>query len=127
VDPFIVRIAAYPLLKYLAYAGWCGLVAPSEPKGFWFSRWGLGLIRLGIGIVIGTVLTFFGLHLQFARSALATWAVLMLFIRWFEWSLITLLLKRPSAWAWKLGGIAVSFATDGLAVCAAGAIRGMIC
>jgi hypothetical protein len=140
--PFLAPIAAYPVLKYLAYAGWCGLVSRgyNPERRPWRTAWGLGLIRLLIGVAVGSVLTLAGLHLRFAAWNAPAWVAVMIPIRWLEWSALAAIAARTGLRpatillgadgrlrAWQLGGVVVSFATDLLMIAAAGSFRAMIC
>jgi hypothetical protein len=145
--PFIIPIAAYPILKYLAYAGWCGLVSSvynAEDK-LWRTAWSLGFIRLLIGISVGAFVVYTGALASVGGSSgpslkpgAAAFAFLAA-VRWLEWSVManivadsafdaaTLVGGINGLRSWQLGGIAVSFATDACAVIAAGNLRGLIC
>lgn len=133
---------AYPILKYLSYAAWCGLLsrAYNPERRLWRTAWGLGIVRLFIGIIVGAILTYSGIQIEFGTHYVFTWVALMLPVRWLEWSVMALILAKsgfdPAKFllgvngklrAWQLGGIVVSFATDFLMMMAAGSIRAMIC
>jgi hypothetical protein len=134
-------IVAYPVVKYLAYAGWCGLLAKTynPERMLWRTAWGLGVVRLLIGLVLGAFLTFWGLHLAFGSNYVLYWVAVMVPVRWLEWSVTAGIISKsfsPAGLlvgqngklrAWQAGGILVSFATDVLMVMAGGAMRYVIC
>jgi hypothetical protein len=128
----VYMMALYAIVKWFFYAFWCnigvGLFRREKlppQAGFWdktrFSE-GMyyGVIRLFIGIVLGSIIWFMG------HSASAGFYLLgFIPVRWFEWSILDRLIKRrklslPGFWIgenmrsslWRLGGILVSYAAD---------------
>jgi hypothetical protein len=131
--------ALYALLKYGAYAAWCGV-----GLRFLALQWrrrvlaaaGFGLLRLamgigfGIGIWILAMLMYGSLRedgspMSHVAATAATYAAVYVPVRWIEWSLLEVAMNRKARslrgwWAgpggrsrlWRLGGIAISCAAD---------------
>jgi len=109
----------YVLVKLACYIGWCwfglhlwrpGDASPLKSVGF-------GFLRLGIGIMFGTIIFF----AAGATREDLLWDYLKIYtpVRLLEWFILAWLIIRnsgskiaPKAWLWCVGGIVVSFAAD---------------
>ena len=137
--PFI-PLVIYAVAKYLAYSGWCALLPDAGERPWWRRGFGLGFVRLLIGVSVGAAVGFAGAHLTFASRMPLAFGVILLPIRWLEWNLVaTIGLRLPllphflilgptgKSRLWTAGGILVSFATDVLAIVALGSMRALVC
>ena len=135
-----VPILFYAIVKYLAYSGWCAVLPERVSRPWWRRGFGLGLVRLALGIAVGGCVAAAGAHLAFAARSPIPFLAMLLPVRWLEWSVTALVgselpllphfvLLGPSGRArlWMLGGMAVSFATDVVAIIAMGTMRALVC
>jgi hypothetical protein len=115
----MVTYLIYVVVKLTCYVGccWLGLRLwrPGDATAFHSARF--GVLRLGIGIIFGTVIFF-------AAGATADdllWDYIKIYtpVRLLEWFILAWLILRNSGkkitretWLWSLGGIVVSFAAD---------------
>jgi hypothetical protein len=144
----VAGVLAFLAVKLLAYTAWCwvglGVLAAPRP-GSRIRRAGvLALLRLALGFALGWLLLF-GLTAvapEQNRLGLSLPALLVgfVFLRWLEWSFIgALAAGRASQWRavllgtgprehlWRVGGLAVSFATDLATFFGVGALGLMPC
>ena len=134
---------AYITLKYLAYVAWCFLgfrVLTSFSRGTLSRAFGIGLIRLLIGLIFGVVIYLIGSMVYFALIDLPatgplTYLAVYVPVRWLEWSIIAMLIAPPArkfSWfwvglntrdrLWRCGGILISCAADVPMIIALGGI-----
>jgi hypothetical protein len=124
-------LLAYIIVKYAAYAVWCGLgVHWLAPTARFALRSGLqfGLVRLLIGAAAGFGIFLVGgvMHWNAWSNVFLQYLVVYAPVRWFEWGIMELLVSRGSLnpsmvfalgadgrsrW-WRLGGILVSHLAD---------------
>jgi hypothetical protein len=126
------RFFIYALLKWLAYAVWCGvgLALAGRPKNRFLLAgwWGLVRVFLGLsfGLLIGSVVLSFRIlpTLTWLGPRL-TWFFLYLLIylpvRLIEWSILARWL-RVSDYSWRLQGIMVSCTVDFLQIVLLGSL-----
>ena len=108
----------YVVIKLVSYIAWCWLgLRLWRASPTWSNAAGLGLLRLGIGIVFGVAI-FFATPVQ--REDLL-WKYLAIYapVRLLEWLILAMIILRASfnmrlrsALFWCGGGIAVSFLAD---------------
>lgn len=134
---------AFLLIKLLAYAAWCWLglrVLGAKPPASMLRRVGvLALVRVALGFALGWLMV---LALTFIapgqnRLGLSVPSLILGFVllRWLEWSFVGALAtghanhpriilfgRNLKEHLWRLGGLAVSFATDLAGVLGVGAL-----
>lgn len=133
-------------LKLAAYTAWCwlGLRLLSAPDRRTGQALVLGLLRLGLGLGLGwlMVLAFTVFAPQQNRLGVSLPALLIGFVllRWLEWSFVGAVITRnanrpsvlllgtgPKEHGWRVGGLAISFATDLAGVFGVGALGAIPC
>lgn len=127
-DPVV--LAAYVVLKYTAYAGWCALGTRIVP-GAWRSWIAAGLcfgaVRLLMGLLFGVLILLAVGPIYQKSGGVGTYAMLYVPVRILEWSIMVFAMTRlsrrpieklPSPWkresvqAWVLGGVLISCLAD---------------
>lgn len=139
----VVGIVGFFALKLAAYSAWCWLglrlLTPARPRAGTAIL--LGLARVALGLVLGWALVA-GMTVAAPRSnrlgvSLPALVLGFVILRWLEWCVLGAVVSR-AGWSpgavlgrsarqqvWRVGGVAVSFATDAGALFGIGAL-GMI-
>jgi hypothetical protein len=133
-------VLIYAVAKYAAYCGWCFLLPGAARDRWWRRGFGLGLVRVILGLLVGSAVAVAGAHLAYAARVPVGFTLILLPIRWLEWNLVaTLGLAMPPlphlvlAGAtgrqrlWRVGGILVWFGTEAVALVAVGSLGGLVC
>jgi hypothetical protein len=116
----ILGYTVYVAVKAIAYVGWCFLgVRLLDPgrRAPWHRALGLGLARLGLGIVLGLFIFLAALSMNNAtRNAPLTYVSIYVPVRIVEWMILHVFVARQTLGAksalWVLGGVAVSCLAD---------------
>jgi|GEM_PF-2514286 len=130
-------------VKLLAYTAWCRLglafLAPARPASPLRRAAVFALLRLAIGLLLGWLLLLGLATLAPAQNRLGVPPLALLagsvLLRWLEWSYVgalaagrgrsagaVLLGRGGKEHLWRLGGVALSFATDLAGLLGAGAL-----
>ena len=140
-------VPAFFGVKYLAYSAYCyaGLAwlrktAVGRP---WLHAFGLALLRMGMGVALGTsLITYFSrFHTSTNRLGIPEWfgswiwtyAICYGILRLLEWSLMAYLSSGRTvrfsgrAVSWAVGGVSLSFLTDWIGFASAIGLVGGIC
>ena len=116
----ILGYAVYVVVKCIAYMSWCfvglRLLAPERLRPLRRAA-GLGVARLGLGVVVGVFIFFAALSMNNAtRNAPLTYLAIYVPVRIVEWGIFHFLVSRTVQWprspAWIVGGVAVSCLAD---------------
>jgi hypothetical protein len=116
----ILGYAVYLAVKAMAYVGWCfaglRLLDPGRAAP-WRRALGLGLARLGRGIVLGLVIFLAALSMNNAtRNAPLTYVSIYVPVRIVEWMILHVFVARETLGAksalWVLGGVVISCLAD---------------
>ena len=137
-------LATYLGIKIAAYCLWCwlglrvlGSPWHAGPKTVLL----MGATRLAIGLIMGWSLAFFLTWLAPERNRIgfSLWVFYpsLVILRWFEWSLLSSVIRKTLGGFlfgraardnfWRLGGVAVSSATDASVVLVIGAFGWVPC
>lgn len=139
-------VPTFFLIKYLGYTGYCfgGLVwFQRSVERPWTRSLGLAFLRMAMGAGLGMVLSlyFSPFHAHTNRLGIPEWfgswiwtyVICYGLLRYLEWSVMAYLINGRTApfsrraVAWTLGGIGLSFLTDGIGIAMAIGIVGGIC
>ncbi len=136
-------VLAFFGVKLLAYTAWCrlglALLAPARPASPLRRAALLALLRLALGLLLGWLLLLGLTTLAPAQNRLGVPPLALLagsaLLRWLEWSyvgalaagrgrsaVVVLLGRSGKEHLWRLGGVALSFATDLAGLLGAGAL-----
>jgi len=136
-------VLAFFGVKLLAYTAWCRLglafLAPARPVSPLRRAALLALLRLALGLLLGWLLLLGLTTLAPAQNRLGVPPLALLagsaLLRWLEWSFVgalaagrarspraILLGRSGKEHLWRLGGVALSFATDLAGLLGAGAL-----
>jgi len=143
-----VGVLAFLSVKLVAYAAWCrlglGLLAPELPAAALRRAGFLAFVRLAIGLLLGWLLLLGLATLVPAPNRLGVPPLALLagsaLLRWLEWSFVgalaagrarspraVLLGRSGKEHLWRVGGVALSFATDLAGLLGAGALGVIPC
>jgi len=108
----------YVVVKLACYTAWCWLgLSLWRPNAGFGKALAFGVLRLGIGVVFGTVI-FLAAGTQ-PEGLLWNYIAIYTPVRLVEWFILAWLIRRASdtkvpssPWFWCLGGIVVSFVAD---------------
>ena len=138
-----VGVLAFLSVKLVAYAAWCrlglGLLAPERFEAPLRRAGFLAGVRLAIGLLLGWLFLFGLAAVAPAQSRLGVSPLALLagsaLLRWLEWSFVgalaagrarsaraVLLGRSGKEHLWRVGGVALSFATDLAGLLGAGAL-----
>jgi len=138
-----VGLGAFFSVKLLAYAAWCwlglGFLATPPPDGRVRRASLLAFVRVGLGLALGWLLLFGLTVVAPEPNRLGTSLPALLAgsasLRWLEWSFVgalaagrgrdaraDLLGRGAKEHLWRVGGVALSFATDVGGLFGAGAL-----
>ncbi len=115
-----LEFAAYVVVKYLAYMGWCyvGLVRLAPERTHPVRKAAvLGGVRLAIGVALGLFIFVAALSMNNAtKNAPLTYFSIYVPVRVLEWTVLHVFVAKRFQWpgsvAWILGGIIVSCLAD---------------
>lgn len=144
----VLGVLAFFAAKLVAYAAWCrlglGLLAAERPTSPLRRAGALAVVRLALGLLLGWLLllglaTFVPAQNRLDVPPLALLAGSAL-LRWLEWSFVgalaagralspraVLLGRSGKEHLWRVGGVALSFATDLAGLLGAGALGVIPC
>jgi len=122
-------ILIYLLIKTLAYVGWCGQGARlhGHRDRLTLRAFVYGIVRVLLGVVVGLCLIYPLVNAldRVVPNHVVLYFVLYVPIRWFEWSLLAVIMdlerRTPrnfligdssASRLWRLGGIAISCVSD---------------
>jgi hypothetical protein len=138
-----VGVLAFLSVKLVAYAAWCRLglrfLAPELPAAALRRAGFLAVVRLALGLLLGWLFLFGLAALAPAQNRLGVPPLALLagsaLLRWLEWSFVgalaagrarfpraILLGRSGTEHLWRVGGVALSFATDLAGLLGAGAL-----
>jgi hypothetical protein len=138
-----VGVLAFLSVKLVAYAAWCRLgllfLAPERPASPLRRAGFLAVVRLALGLLLGWLFLFGLAALAPAQNRLGVPPLALLagsaLLRWLEWSFVgalaagrarspraILLGRSGTEHLWRVGGVALSFATDLAGLLGAGAL-----
>ncbi|MHB8800843.1 MAG: hypothetical protein ACYDBY_20570 [Thermoanaerobaculia bacterium] len=138
-----VGVLAFLSVKLVAYAAWCrlglGFLAPERFESPLRRAGFLAGVRLAIGLLLGWLFLFGLAAVAPAQNRLGVSPLALLagsaLLRWLEWSFVgalaaggarspraVLLGRSAKEHLWRVGGVALSFATDLAGLLGAGAL-----
>ena len=138
-----VGVLAFLSVKLVAYAAWCrlglALLAPERPASPQRRAGFLAVVRLALGFLLGWLFLFGLAAVAPAQNRLGVPPVALLagsaLLRFLEWSFVgalaagrarsaraVLLGRSGKEHLWRVGGVALSFATDLAGLLGAGAL-----
>ena len=144
----VLGVLAFFAAKLVAYTAWCrlglGLLAPELPAAALRRAGFLAFVRLAIGLLLGWLLLLGLATLAPAQNRLGVPPLALLagsaLLRWLEWSFVgalaagrarspraVLLGRSGKEHLWRVGGVALSFATDLAGLLGAGALGVIPC
>jgi hypothetical protein len=147
----LLALPAYLLVKLLAYTSWCwyGIelfsatrTTPARSSVAWRAL-GIGALRVGAGLLSGALLLALVMRIAPEPTRLGVDPVVLVssavVLRWGVWCVFGALLAG-SGWSarhlvgtgarqhlWRVGGVAVSFASDAALLFAVGALGAIPC